>query len=68
MCVPQDAAAGCVENRLQEKQEEKQETCQEGMAVIQAGDDNVLDQDLEMEVKSSVWSLGPSDSRADKVP
>ena len=23
---------------------------------------------LEMEVKSSVWSLGPSDSRADKVP
>lgn len=31
-CVPQDASAGCVENRLQKRQEEKQETCQEGAA------------------------------------
>lgn len=44
ICGLQDTSPGCVEKRLQEKQVEKQETCQEVMAAIQAGDDNSLDQ------------------------
>lgn len=43
--MPQDASAGRVENRRQEEQVEEEETCQEVMPAIRAGEDNSGDRD-----------------------